>query len=121
MRLYKMEIIEDPKCIVNADRVIVPVKNTVNWLDFCAHRWGKPADFFNPSESRFYKSRSSAQEKANIVEFYGGKARILEAEVSEFVPVEEANARRKAKRDMERVRVLQARIDRILEPYNAPF
>lgn len=109
MRLYKLEITEDPKCIRNADGVIVPLKNTVNWLDFCVERWGKTLDYFNPSDDRLYRSRSSVKEKVNIVEFYGGQARILEAEVSEFVPVEQANARRKTNAMRNRADKLQSK------------
>lgn len=113
MRLYKLEVTEDPKCIRNADGVIVPIKNTVDWLDFCVGRWGKPLDYFNPSEGRLYKSRSSVKEKVSIVEFYGGQARILEAEVGEFVPVAEANARRKVQAMQERAERLYSQADLI--------
>lgn len=54
--------------------------------------------FFWPSEDVLYRSRSSARDKVKIVERWGGQARILEAEVSEFVPVEQANRRRKIDR-----------------------
>jgi hypothetical protein len=57
-----------------------------------------------------YLSRSSAQEKVDIVERWGGKARLLEAELSEFIPVEEANQRRKRARNAKTVERLRARI-----------
>lgn len=43
----------------------------------------------------------------------GGKAVILEAEVSEFIPVAEANARRKIQAMNERADRLQSKVDLI--------
>lgn len=69
--------------------------------------------FFWPSEDVLYRSRSSARDKVKIVERWGGKARILEAQVSEFIPVEEANKRRKAERDQQRIERLKDKIHAI--------
>lgn len=113
MRLYKMEITKQPGRFMNRNGVVLPDQNTDEWVGFCLEKWGKTLDYFNPSEDRFYKSRSSALDKVRIVEFYGGEAQILEAEVSPFVPVAEMNALRKRRRDNVRIAKLQARIDEI--------
>ena len=120
MRLYKLEIIEDPACFKNEQGIILPVKNTEAWIEFCMNRpRGEVEDYYSPSESKFFKSRSSVAERVASVEFWGGKARILEAQVSKFVPIEEANARRKAERDQVRIAKLEAQIRKIKEGGNA--
>lgn len=113
MRLYKMEITAQPKLMESAAGHIVPVVNDEEWHLFCHERFDKVVDYFNPSQDRLYKSRSSSLDKVRIVEFYGGEAQILEAEVSPFLPVEMMNALRKRRRDNVRIAKLQARIDAI--------
>lgn len=86
------------------------------WEEYVAERiaeganWKPDQHFFWPSESKMYQSRSSAQEKVNIVRHWGGDARILEAELSEFIPIEEANRRRKQKRTQAQINRLLAKI-----------
>lgn len=113
MRLYKMEIITQPKLTRSAVGHLVPVVNNEEWFLFCHERFDKVVDYFNPSQDRLYKSRSSALDKVRIVEFYGGEAQILEAEVSPFLPVTEMNALRKRRRDNVRIAKLRAKIDQI--------
>lgn len=113
MRLYKMEVTKQPGRFVNFNGVVLPDQNKDEWIVFCLEKWGKVIDYFNPSEDRLYKSRSSALDKVRIVEFYGGEAQLLEAEVSPFLPVEMMNARRKRHRDSVRIEKLQAKIDAI--------
>lgn len=64
--------------------------------------------FFWPSETKTYKSRSSAREKQQAVERWGGKARILVAEVGPWEYVEDVTQRRRNLRDL-------ARADRLRE------
>lgn len=119
MRLYRIEILQQP------ETVRVPVEREphvfvwftrladdelhAQWVD----EFGADKEYFNPSESKLYRSRSSARDKVKAVERWGGRARILEAEVSEFIPVEEANQRRKNERNQARIRKLQDQINAI--------
>src|SRR5690625_1212406 len=119
MRLYKIEILQSPETV----RVPVEWEPGVfvgftrladdelhaQWVD----EFGADKEYFNPSESKLYRSRSSARDKVKAVERWGGRARILEAEVSEFVPIEEANQRRKNERNQARIRKLQDQINAI--------
>lgn len=71
----------------------------------------KPAEnysFYMPSEDKLYRSRSTARAKQRAVERWGGKARILVAEVGPWEYVEDAALRRKDQRD-------PARADRLRE------
>ena len=119
MRLYRIEILQQPETVrVPVEwepHVLVGFTRLADdelhaqWVD----EFGADKEYFNPSESKLYRSRSSARDKVRIVERWGGRARILEAEVSEFVPVEEANQRRKNERDQQRIRRLQDQINAI--------
>ena len=119
MRLYRIEILQSPETVrVPVEwepHVLVGFTRLADdelhaqWVD----EFGADKEYFNPSESKLYRSRSSARDKVRIVERWGGRARILEAEVSEFVPVEEANQRRKNERDQQRIRRLQDQINAI--------
>ena len=60
-----------------------------------------------------YKSRSSAVNRGKRAERWGATVTIMEAEVSEFVPVTEANARRKIQAMNERADRLQSKVDLI--------
>lgn len=132
MRLYTFEITHVPaesqKYIYFPDGEERKVQDSswrpegwVEYLDEMADRGARWAliaidegyRFFWPSEDVLYRSRSSARDKVKIVERWGGQARILEAEVGEFVPVAEANKRRKQQRAQERIDKLRAEIDRI--------
>ena len=119
MRLYRIEILQQPETVrVPVEwepHVLVGFTRLADdelhaqWVD----EFGADKEYFNPSESKLYRSRSSARDKVKIVERWGGKARILEAEVSEFIPVEEANQRRKNERNQARIRKLQDQINAI--------
>lgn len=119
MRLYKIEILQSPETVrVPVEwepHVLVGFTRLADdelhaqWVD----EFGADKEYFNPSESKLYRSRSSARDKVKAVERWGGRARILEAEVSEFVPIEEANQRRKNERNQARIRKLQDQINAI--------
>ena len=119
MRLYRIEILQQPETVrVPVEwepHVLVGFTRLADdelhaqWVD----EFGTDKEYFNPSESKLYRSRSSARDKVKAVERWGGKARILEAEVSEFIPVEEANLRRRKKRDQERIEKLEQQIHEI--------
>lgn len=62
------------------------------WDDYCLEKWGEPREFFMPSTSRVYRSRSSAQDRVDLVNRWGGNATLVEADV-EWVPSDEARRR----------------------------
>jgi hypothetical protein len=91
------------------------------WDQHCLDVWGEPHEFFIPSDRTIYRSRSSAQERVDLINRWGGKAVLVEADVN-WVPVELANRRRKAakiraKRDRleDHVRVLEAQLRTMCE------
>jgi hypothetical protein len=67
------------------------------WDQHCLDVWGEPHEFFIPSDRRIYRSRSSAQERVDLINRWGGHAVLVEADV-DWVPVTEANRRRKRAR-----------------------
>ena len=75
--------------------------------------------FVWPNMGGMFQSRSSAVARAKRAERWGATVTIMEAEVGEFIPVAEANARRKARRDQVRVEKLRAKI-RAIEGDNVP-
>lgn len=120
MRLYKIQITHYPPMTVET--------HPEDDVYFKTHHLADPAlreawemsgitgkeshyHFFLPSETKLYRSRSSARDKQLIVERWGGKAQILEAEVSEFIPIADANRKREIARLEERLGELM-RIDR---------
>lgn len=132
MRLYRIEITHLPETVNEYrdgepyyDPWGEPVTPTLvtkhladpvlrkQWEDENPDRADVNYDFFWPSETKLYRSRSSARDKVKIVERWGGEARILEAEVGEFIPIQEANQLRKQQRAQERIDKLRAEIDRI--------
>ncbi|HJX77314.1 hypothetical protein [Glutamicibacter sp.] len=69
--------------------------------------------FVWPNMGGMFKSRSAARERAKRAERWGATVTIMEAEVSEFVPVAEANARRKIQAMNVRADRLQSKADLI--------
>lgn len=128
MRLYKMEITQWPAEMIEHNRRLSNEEFSLDsdsgwkpegWVEFVAQEiergrsWSPDERFFWPSEDKLYRSRSSAEDKAGIVRHWGGKAVILEAEVGEFIPVVEANKRRKRTRNAARIAKLAAQIEAI--------
>lgn len=129
MRLYKIEITSVPR--ESLISVGDPADNGTfihdeewvpeGWAEHAAemaqdgHRWAEGApSFFWPSEDKHYLSRSSAAGKVAIVERWGGEAILLEAEVSAFIPVEDANLRRKKQRDAKQAEKLRTAADQLM-------
>lgn len=117
MRLYKIEVTERPALTTpaggnkhNPDGYAeqYPKGMEEEWVAHCLETWGSFRSFFLPRESKIYRSRSSARENQQIVEHWGGKARILVAEVGPWEDVKEAAQRRQDERDL-------ARADRLRE------
>lgn len=48
------------------------------WDMYCMETWGEKKPFFLPSAGRIYKSRSAAIERADLINYWGGKAKVLE-------------------------------------------
>lgn len=85
------------------------------WTEYVRERildganWSEDQHFFWPSQNKTYRSRSAAAEKVAIVERWGGKAIILEAEVSAFIPVAQAKAQRAYQRKLAQVEKAEAK------------
>lgn len=121
MRLYKIEITEKPELISEEHGDDDVYYSTLHLADpALREEWENSGittkdshfHFFLPSETRLYRSRSSARDKQKIVERWGGRAHILEAEVSEFIPSEDAKRKREISRLEERLADLKIR-DRV--------
>lgn len=125
MRLYKIQVIKRPEAAwldFTGEDYLFPVSSDNRnlpheWQDHCEHVFGEMRDFHPPFTNRAYLSRSSAKSRLDLFKRWGGEAVLLEAEVSEFIPVEEANLRRRKKRDDERVRKLEEQIHEIKSKY----
>ena len=74
--------------------------------------------FHWPSTERIYKSRSSAQDRVNLIEMWGGKAELMET-TTDWIPVSKANARRRNKARLERIEKLDAEAQRIADEMEA--
>lgn len=135
MRLYKIEITSVPRESLifigdtEGDNGFIRDEDWApeGWAEHTAemalagHAWAQDSPaFFWPSEDKHYRSRSAAADKVAIVERWGGEARLLEAEVSSFIPVEEANRRRKAARDAKRAARLRAAANQIMVAHAGP-
>lgn len=90
------------------------------WVEYVRERildgakWSEDQHFFWPSEDKTYRSRSTAAGKVAIVERWGGKAIILEADVSAFVPAVQAKAKRSYERKMAQVHRVEAKAAALL-------
>lgn len=131
MRLYKIMITKEPETVTENHIYVFRDEHNLPYEQVTPEqhladpelrkKWeasGIPSKelfyrFFLPSEKKLYRSRSSAQDKVDIVRRWGGEAVLLEAEVSEFIPIEEANLRRKNERNQARIRKLQDQINAI--------
>lgn len=77
------------------------------WSEICLAKWGEERPFFYPSLGGVYRSRSAAQGRANLVNFWGGNAVVVECEPA-WSTLEAAKKRRETVR-------LNARKARLLE------
>ena len=84
------------------------------WDAYCLEVWGGPHEFFMPSDRKIYRSRSSAQARVDLINRWGGNAVLVETE-TEWIPVEQANARRRNKACLERIEKLEAEAQRITD------
>ena len=77
------------------------------WAAHCLEVWGEPHRFSIPSDRPIYRSRSAAQNRVDLINRWGGNAVLVETE-TEWIPVEQANARRRNK-------ARRARIDKLAD------
>lgn len=63
------------------------------WPEFCEAKWGEYKPFFFPSVERIYKSRSAAQRRVDMINYWGGNAIVMEC-TPEWVPVDVASKQR---------------------------
>lgn len=88
------------------------------WREYALEKWGsEPPEheywpngykpFFWPATDRIFRSRSAAQRRVDIINYWGGRAVLVEC-TPEWMTVSAANAQRKAKRlKAKRARVLE--------------
>lgn len=88
------------------------------WDAHCLEVWGEPREFFMPSDRKIYRSRSAAQNRVDLINRWGGNAVLVETE-TEWIPVKQANARRRNKARMARLEKLDAEAIRITEEMEA--
>lgn len=79
------------------------------WDEYCLDKWGEPREFFVPSDRPIYRSRSSAQARVDLINRWGGTAVLVEC-TPEWVPVSEANRRRKQRAIQDRIDALHQKI-----------
>lgn len=119
-RIYKVEITEYPD-----DR---PNWEPDGWTEYALERWPdgekvwvdgelvhhlvKP--FFWPSTDKLYQSRSSARERAALIESWGAKTVILESDLR-WRSIEDANRERAEARKQKRLDRLYAEIRKVRE------
>ena len=75
------------------------------WDAHCLEVWGKPHMFSIPSDRPIYRSRSSAQNRVDLINRWGGNAVLVETE-TDWIPVSKANARRRNKARRARINKL---------------
>lgn len=88
------------------------------WDAHCLEVWGEPHRFFIPSDRPIYRSRSAAQNRVDLINRWGGNAFLVETE-TDWIPVSKANARRRNKARMDRVKKLADEAVRITEEMEA--
>lgn len=86
------------------------------WDAHCLEIWGEPRPFRIPSTRPIYRSRSAAQARVNLINRWcgDGSAKLAETE-TDWLPIAEANARRKAARNATKIARLEAEIARLKE------
>lgn len=88
------------------------------WDEYCRDKWGEPREFFVPSDRPIYRSRSAAQARVDLINRWGGNAVLVEC-TPEWLPVSEANRRRKVQAMQARIAAAQARLDALNAEYFA--
>ncbi|WP_427017816.1 hypothetical protein ACQCSX_04175 [Pseudarthrobacter sp. P1] len=122
-RLYRVQITEYPEAawgrykLPNGELSDLYLRTSwqpAGWesMENARDRDGNPREFWWPSTSRTYASRSAAVERAALIESYGATAVVLETETA-WIPLAEANALRKRRRVNARIATLQAEIEKL--------
>jgi len=140
MRLYKMQITSVPEeAILRVDIDHEAKTRTIvfdskwqpeGWrehvddaIEFNDAFWAKRAKddgyrFFWPKQDKVYLSRTTAVGRKNLVEFWGGKAIVLEAEVGEFIEAETAKRNRQLDRDIAKAGRLREKAEKLQQEAN---
>lgn len=84
------------------------------WDAYCLEVWGEPREFHFPSDRKIYRSRSSAQDRVNLINRWGGNAVLMECEPN-WIPVEQANKQRRNRARRTRVEKLWTEAQRIAD------
>lgn len=99
-------------------RWITDSPEPLGWSEFAVSRGfvnedGEPDPFFFPKTNVPYKSRSSAQKRVDIINFWGGNAEVLVCEPV-WESVAAANARRAEARLQKRIDAKRAELDALV-------
>ena len=111
MKLYKAQWVRDGDYDDEVDWEAF-VHEPEGWHEHCLAKWGEHRPFFFPSDRRIYRSRSSAQERVDLINRWGGSAVLVECDV-DWVPVEVANEHRRRARVQGRIERLRSEIERL--------
>lgn len=106
-----------------------PIAEPEGWREYALARWGsEPREgevwpdghmpFFFPKTNVPYKSRSTAQKRVDIINYWGGSAVVVEC-TPVWETVEAANARREAVRLNARIERKHAELDELLQRRDA--
>jgi len=79
------------------------------WGAYCIGRWGEFRKFFWPSTRTIYRSRAAAQGRADLIESFGARARVLVTE-TRWESVDERRDRIAADKREKRIAALRAQI-----------
>lgn len=132
-RLYMAVHVEDPFDVPDAeDRYPSDYGLTAHvgrepagWREYSIERWGtEPGEgerwplghkpFFWPKTDVPYKSRSAAQRRVDIINYWGGNAVVMEC-TPQWETVEVANARRERDRIERRINKKRAELDALID------
>lgn len=112
-RLYTVvnRAVDDDMAFYDSEFEPMECPRPVEWEAFCIERYGVVKPFFLPAAGRIYKSRSGAVERAELINYWGGDAEVLEC-----TPVWESldDARRGRER-----RKIEARMVKLQDQYSA--
>lgn len=100
-----------------------PIAEPAGWREYALERWGtEPREgeywpeghkpFFWPKTNVPYLSRSTAQRRVDIINYWGGKAEVVEC-TPVWESVTAANLRRKAERFDARIAKKQAEVEEL--------
>lgn len=112
MKLYKAQYVTTE---MDHNIELDGVADPEGWEAYCEEKWGEYREFFGPSDSPVYRSRSAAQARVDLINrWFGDGAAVLMESEPQWVSVADANRRRRLDRASQRAAKLRAQADRIM-------